>query len=479
MIGLVTLSLAGLLAADVATWAALRSFLLGRVDDQLQTARMPLLRALGGGPGPHGGPQEGPPGATAVGRGRGGRLAQARLSLPPGTYAELRDSSGATRSTVGFELDDATVDRPRLPDRLPDRPPGDGAEPAIFTAGDHRVMADRLSSGDTLLVSVPLGDVRQTLRRLLAVEVVVTVLVVAGLGLLAWWVVKLGLRPLERMATSAAAIAAGDLSRRVEPADPRTEVGRLGLALNAMLAQIEEAFAERHASEARLRRFLADASHELRTPLTSIRGYAELFRRGADRHPGDLAKAMSRIEEESARMTTLVDDLFLLARLDEGRPLERTAVDLTRVGADAVADARVADPERSVRFEGDGPVVVSGDEARLRQVAANLVTNALKHTPAGTPVTVRVSADSGEAVLEVSDRGPGLTPEEAAHAFERFYRGDSSRRRDTGTTGLGLAIVNAIATAHGGRSEVEPTPGGGATFRVRVPLEPAGRQGAP
>ena len=202
-----------------------------------------------------------------------------------------------------------------------------------------------------------------------------------ALALLAWWVVHLGLRPLEQMGETAGAIAAGDLSRRVETADERTEVGRLGLALNSMLGQIEGAFAERTASEARLRRFVADAAHELRTPLTSIRGYAELFRRGASTRPDDLAKTMRRIEEGAARMGVLVEDLLLLARLDQGRPLDREPVDLTRLTAAAVDDLRVVSPDRPVVYESNGAVVVNGDEHRLRQVLANLLENARTHTP--------------------------------------------------------------------------------------------------
>jgi two-component system OmpR family sensor kinase len=236
-----------------------------------------------------------------------------------------------------------------------------------------------------------------------------------------------------------------------------------------MLAQIERAFAERKASEDRLRRFLADASHELRTPLTSIRGYAELFRRGARQREEDLAKSMRRIEDESARMCVMVEDLLLLARLDQDRPLERAPVDLVALAADAVEDGRASDGGREITLEASPPVLVLGDEARLRQVAANLVANAVAHTPPGTPVTVRTAMDGGDGILEVADRGLGLSPEQAERAFEPFYRSDPSRDRATGGAGLGLAIVAAIAKAHGGRVRVESTPGGGATFRVFIP----------
>jgi two-component system OmpR family sensor kinase len=306
--------------------------------------------------------------------------------------------------------------------------------------------------------------------------------VLAGLGVAAWLIIKHDLRPLEAMADTADVIAAGDLSQRVEPAEPRTEVGRLGLSLNAMLAQIEVAFAERAATEEKLRRFLADASHELRTPLTSIRGYAEVFERGAKDDPEDLATAMRRIEEESKRMGVMVDELLLLARLGEGREPEREPVDLARVVSDAVGDARAADAARDISLDAPAELVVTGDEHQLRQVVANLLGNARKHTPAGCPVQVRLRAEgaddgradatgkAGAAVLEVADEGPGLTPEIAAKVFEPFYRADKSRTRQSGGAGLGLAIVAAIVEAHGGSVALRTQAGQGATFSVRLPL---------
>jgi two-component system OmpR family sensor kinase len=273
------------------------------------------------------------------------------------------------------------------------------------------------------------------------------------------------------MAATADAIAAGDLSRRVSPADDHTEVGRLGVALNTMLNRIESAFAERQQTEDRLRRFVADASHELRTPLTSIRGYAELFRRGAATRPDDLAKAMSRIEEEAARMGVLVEELLLLARLDQGRPLERQPVDLSTMAAEAVADARVVEPDRPIELDVDGPVTVIGDGPRLKQVFDNLLTNIRTHTPAGTPATVRVSGNGDTATLVVEDQGPGMTEDEAARAFERFYRVDPSRARRSGGVGLGLSIVSAIVAAHDGTVNLDSTPGQGATFTISLPVD--------
>jgi two-component system OmpR family sensor kinase len=323
-------------------------------------------------------------------------------------------------------------------------------------------------------MATPTADVQATLGRLRQVEAAVGLLVLLGVALLARRSVRRGMRPLEEIGETARAIGAGELDRRVEPADPRTEVGRLGLALNAMLQQLDSAFRRRQASEERLRRFVADASHELRTPLTSIRGYAELFRRGAGERPQDLAVAMRRIESTAERMGVLVDELLLLARLDQGRPLRRDPVDLARLAAELVADARVVEPERPIQLRADGPVLVLGDEDRLRQAGANLLANVRAHTPPAAPAEVRVLAAGRLAVLEVADHGPGFTAEQAGRVFERFYRADPSRSPGRGGAGLGLSIVAAIAAAHGGRAGAASTPGRGATFRVELPLAPQG-----
>jgi two-component system, OmpR family, sensor kinase len=397
-------------------------------------------------------------------------------NVPVGTYAEFRDTQGdVLRQTPPV----GELGSPRLPS-------GALSGPRIFTVHSphYRVATEPAQLvGDpgqgvagTLIIAIPMRDIDDTLHHLLWVEWLVALGVLAALGLSAWWVVRLALRPLEHMGATTDAIAEGDLSRRVDNDDPHTEVGRLGRALNAMLGQIERAFAERTASEAklrtseaRLRRFVADASHELRTPLTSIRGYAELFRRGASTRPDDLAKTMNRIEEEAVRMGVLVDDLLLLARLDEGRPLEHAPVDLTVVAGAAVDDLRVRAPDRPVSFEPSGAVIVQGDDHRLRQVLTNLLENARTHTPPTTPVEVRVRATVDHAVIEVEDSGPGMTPEKADHAFERFWRADPSRARASGGSGLGLAIVAAIIDAHGGTAEVHTAPGAGATFRLSIP----------
>jgi len=274
--------------------------------------------------------------------------------------------------------------------------------------------------------------------------------------------VRVGLRPLHEIELTADAITSGDLSRRVDHPDPQTEVGRVGSALNTMLDHIE-------ASDRRLRRFIADASHELRTPLSAVRAYAELFGRGAATRPEDLERSMSGIVREAERMSVLVDDLLLLARLDEGRPLERKPVDLAEVVREAVDAARVVEPARPIDVSVE-PAIVTGDETRLRQVLDNLLANARAHTPAGTPVSVELERADGRAMLTVADRGPGMTEEQAVRVFERFYRADSSRTRASGGAGLGLSIVGAVVEAHGGTAEVRPTPSGGATFVITLPL---------
>jgi two-component system OmpR family sensor kinase len=292
------------------------------------------------------------------------------------------------------------------------------------------------------------------LHRLLLVELLVIAGVLLLLGLVAWIVVRVGLLPLERMSHTAGAIAGGDLSHRVAATDPRTEVGRLGISLNAMLDRLEDAFAERRASEDRLRRFIADASHELRTPLASIRGYAEVLRMGAAADPEDAAKATRRIEDEAARLGVLVEDLLTLARLDEIRDAPHEPVDLAAIGRDGVDDARAAAPDRVVSLSADGPVIVSGDGDQLRQVLANLLRNALVHTPAGTPVEVTVRDAAAVARIEVRDHGPGL-PGDSDELFERFWRAEGGRSRGRAGAGLGLAIVAGIVDAHGGRFVVE------------------------
>ena len=335
------------------------------------------------------------------------------------------------------------------------------------------------SVGDVLEIrAISLSDVDNTVHRLVLLEELVGLAVLVLLGGAGYVVVRRSLRPLVEVEHTAAAIAAGDLTQRVRESDPHTEVGRLSRALNGMLVQIESAFRAREASEVaarasedKMRRFVADASHELRTPLTSIRGFAELYRQGAAPKPEDVARVMRRVEDSAAQMGVLVDDLLLLARLDQQRPLERAPVDIVALAADAVHDAKAVAPDRAISLEvaaGDAAVVL-GDELRLRQVLSNLVSNALSHTPDRTPVDVEVAVRSGEVHLSVRDRGPGLAPEDAARIFERFFRADTSRTRAAGGTGLGLSIVAALVAAHGGQVGVDTAPGAGATFWVRLP----------
>jgi len=325
-------------------------------------------------------------------------------------------------------------------------------------------------------VAIDLSDVQHTVRSLVWLQFGIGVAVLVVVGIAGFAVVHRSLRPLAEVEQTAAAIAAGQLDRRVPERDPRTEVGRLSLALNGMLTQIQQAVAssvssaeKARGSEDRMRRFITDASHELRTPLTTIRGFAELYRQGAAR---DVAMLLSRIESEASQMGLLVDDLLLLARLDVQRPLEHHRVDLLALASDAVHDAQAIDPKRTITMEvldGPGTPEVLGDEPRIRQVLSNLVVNALQHTPASADVILRVGTDGDDAVLEVADKGPGMSQEDASRVFERFYRTDSSRARASGGTGLGLSIVDALVHAHGGLVTVTTAPGEGCCFRVTLP----------
>ncbi|WP_285318414.1 HAMP domain-containing sensor histidine kinase [Pseudarthrobacter sp. lyk4-40-TYG-27] len=344
-----------------------------------------------------------------------------------------------------------------------------------------RVVAVTVQNGQTtavVVIGLPLASVDDVLKHATLVVTGVGLLTLLLASLIASWTVSRAFRPLARVEKTAAAIAAGDLSRRVEVENPATELGRLSSSLNAMLAHIETAFAARTASEARMRRFAADASHELRTPLVTIRGFSELYRHGALSTDDDVATAMGRIESEAKRMGSMVEDLLLLARLDEQRPLQQKPVDLQLIAHDAVVDTQASDRSRTISLAGlnGGPATpapVLGDEAKLRQVVGNLVGNALRYTPDGSPIelAVGVRSTNGEArsIIEVRDHGPGISEEDAAKVFERFYRADTSRTRETGGSGLGLAIVAAIVGSHGGSVRVEKTDGGGATLVVSLP----------
>jgi two-component system OmpR family sensor kinase len=325
-------------------------------------------------------------------------------------------------------------------------------------------------------VAIDLSDVQHTVSSLVLLQIGIGVAVLIVVGIASFVVVHRSLRPLYEVEHTAAAIAGGQRDLRVPERDPRTEVGRLSLALNGMLTQIQQALASSESSaekargsEERMRRFITDASHELRTPLTTIRGFAELYRQGAAR---DVAMLLSRIESEASRMGLLVDDLLLLARLDVQRPLEHHQVDLLALASDAVHDAQAIDPKRSITmevFDGPGIPEVLGDEPRIRQVLSNLVVNALQHTPASADIVVRVGTEGDDVVLEVADKGPGMSHQDASRVFERFYRTDSSRARASGGTGLGLSIVDSLVHAHGGDVTVTTAPGAGCRFRVTLP----------
>ena len=479
LVGLLTV---GLAIFGVTTYAFYARSQYERLDNELQEQARLVGRAMLGAAKLGGyldrpGPTDGGNGGSGPGDG----LLGARDLV-----ADLR--STATGMQLVPQLEPlGTEDRPDLPEVLEfdghqrwlDVGSADGGTTewrVLLTPVEDHGVSDYF-----VAAAVPKTTVQASLARLAFTELV------AALGLLilvafgAWLVMRRGLRPLERMASTASTLTAGSLDTRVTPADERSEVGQLGLALNTMLGRLEESFAEREATEQRLRQFLADASHELRTPLTSIQGFAELFRLGAESDEADLKVTMRRIEEESGRMQHLVDDLLLLARLDQTRPLERRPIDLAVVAADACTAAVAVDPSRTVTLDAPTPVVVQGDDDHLRQAVGNLVANAIRHTPAGTALEVgvhrgrggngdRADADGAEAVVTVRDHGEGLDADALDHAFDRFWQGDPSRA-DAGA-GLGLSIVAAIAVEHGGSASVANAVDGGAIFTLRLPATP-------
>jgi two-component system, OmpR family, sensor kinase len=470
VLAVLVLSAIVVVTTSVTAAVVLRGQLLNRVDQQLAESARPVAEAF-------------------AHDGRGGDRPRPGGDPVPTRYAvALLDSSGAVVQTLDPQLAGETS-RPALP-RLDTAEIRDRAgEPFTVDAesgtGSWRVVVLPTTTGGGVVVGLPLDDVNTTVAQLLAIDAVVGGLALAVLAGLAWWAVRTSLRPLEEVEETADAIAAGDFARRIPRHDPRTEVGRLAAALNTMLGQIEGAFTARmvseraaRTSEQRMRRFVADASHELRTPLASIRGFAELYRQGAVHGTTDVARVIRRIEDEAARMGLLVEDLLLLARLDQQRPLERKPVDLLPIVTDVVHAARVVAPEHDVRLHvapASHLPVVYGDELRLRQVVSNLVTNAVVHTPKDTRVDVSLTTANGEGRLEVRDTGPGFAAEDAARMFERFYRADPARARTSTTgggsgSGLGLSIVAALVAAHHGRVEANSAPGEGATFRVFLPV---------
>lgn len=468
LITVVTVAVA-LIVANIAISRYLSSSLLDRRDDQLNTLVRYANAALSR---PEGARPEGvPPEATIPNQNTGEEDIQLPLDLAA-AYAEIRDRDGEVVSS-GFLFGD-TREPPEIPRRLILDRSGSGYFDTETADGTpYRAIAVEFPENDTVVVAaLPLTGNDETNAELLLIQVIASAAVIGVTGALVWWLIGMGLRPLRRIERTAAAIAGGDLSERVEPAGHRTEIERLGATLNQMLAEIEDAFAAQAASESRLREFISDASHELRTPLTTLRGYTELFERGAADDPAFRATAMRRVHEETVRMSRLVNDLLLLAQLDEERQLESELIDLVKIVGDIAADARIIDPNRTVAVTAPEQLTVTGDRARLTQVIANLVTNARTHTPAGSPIEILLlTTDGAEAAMSVIDHGPGVDPELGSRIFGRFVRhGASQHRTGSRGTGLGLAIVAAIITAHDGRCGVEATPGGGATFWIRLPL---------
>lgn len=343
---------------------------------------------------------------------------------------------------------------------------------AIDSDLDYRALVTRLDNDTLLVLAAPLDGVEATLDQLIFTLILTTTGVVVVLGAIIWVALRQSLEPYHDMIDTADAIANGDLDRRANAASADTDLGRLAHALNDMLDQIQTSFSAREESEARLTRFVADASHDLRTPLTSIQGYADLYLTGAAQEQADIDKAMTRIHGEAARMNELVEDMLTLARFDHGQPLTLEEVDLAKITAEMVDDSRAVEPNREIELTGTNrQALVIGDEARLRQLVANLLSNIRDHTPADTRAEVDLRIDDTDhVVLAVADNGPGMSPEAASSAFERFYRAEPSRTRSHPGSGLGLAIVDEIAGAHGGAAHITSTTGAGTTVTIRLPL---------
>jgi two-component system OmpR family sensor kinase len=466
VLGIVVVVLVGLIAANVIVFETINNYLIRSVDDQLAAAEPAVLLA----------------------NQHGGGEVQLNANTPAGTYAAIYTASGQAVDTLpSFTGPIPALSKSTIASLSAEAASASNSNGVAFRtlgsvgnqAFQYRLLVapitvSNLFTGASMtgvaIVAIPLQEMNATLHTLIVIDLDVGALLLVVLGFLGYVVVRLGLRPLVDIERTAGAIAAGDLSQRVDREEETTEVGRLGASLNVMLGTIEHSFNEQVASENRLRQFLADASHELRTPVTSIRGYAELFRRGAAERPDDLALAMRRIEDESVRMGSLVDDLLLLARLDQGRPLEENPVDLAVIAADGVADAEIFAPGRKINLDVEGPLMVLGDEQRLRQVVANLLQNAIRYTADDVEISVVAQRSDETISLSVIDAGEGIDPEHLARLFERFYRADPSRTRGSGGSGLGLAIVASIAEAHGGSVAATSELGRGTTFTVTLPL---------
>ncbi|MFD3453947.1 ATP-binding protein [Streptomyces sp. NPDC058691] len=461
------------------TALALQSFLYAQLDGQVAAV---AKRALG-----PGGDQRSLPSGDRRAAGDGSPLPFITgPGIPPGTVGAQVDSGTVVLAGVSSQPSSTTGTRLDI-EQLTARQaavfayvPPDGALHTLDVPGlgTFRVQSVIYGYGQARIVGLPTASVRDTIGTLVLVEVCVTAAGLAAAGMAGFVMIRLNLQPLRRVAATATRVSEltlhhGEvaLHERMPDADtdPRTEVGQVGAALNRMLDHVGGALHARQESETRVRRFVADASHELRTPLASIRGYAELTRRGREAIGPDTRHALGRIESEAARMTTLVEDLLLLARLDAGRPLSLAGTDMSPLVVDAVSDARAAGRDHRWRLElPDDPTVVRGDPQRLHQVLTNLLANARTHTPPGTTVVARVVPYGPEVRVEVADDGPGIPPALLPHVFERFARGDASRSRAAGSTGLGLAIVQAVVTAHGGRVSIDSEPGA-TVFRVHLP----------
>jgi two-component system OmpR family sensor kinase len=487
LIAIGVIALVALAIADVVTYSALESFLYQRVDQQLTAVHPRFEQALNQGRTYRciGGPNQVFPGAPPVGEsGHDGGVS----NFFQGAAVQVRKAAGAVvpGSTCPVYVD-GTVYSPAINGPIGGlQPAPDGTQVAFFDAPSSpsggptlRVRASTLANGDVLILAQPLSDTESTLNHLKVIELIVTagaVLIALAAG---FWLVRLGLRPLRDMETAAESIAEGNLTGRVPGENDKTEVGRLAGTLNIMLTRIESAFRARVASEdrlresdVRLRRFVGDASHELRTPIAAISAYAELFGRGASEQKEDLERLMVGIQSETGRMEHLVADLLLLARLDEGRPMEMRPVDVVSLCAEAVQTSTTVGPAWPVTFTAPRPIEVIGDATSLRQVIDNLLGNVRSHTPEGTTARVSVEPDGDGVAVVVSDDGPGMTSDQVTHVFERFYRSDPSRSRLRGGAGLGLSIVSAIVVAHGGTVTASSTIGQGATFSIRLPAVP-------
>ncbi|MGX7681360.1 sensor histidine kinase [Jatrophihabitans sp. DSM 45814] len=453
------------------TTLSLRSFLVGKLDDQLTTAG-----ARASDPHQNGGfPGERPNlGATTT-------SGPARIpnGQPDGSINVFIQPTGAPQGH--FRPSNGELDRdlgPQALAQLIQLPTTNKPQTMDVTGyGSYRVLAVKTPDGSTIVTGLPLAPVNNTVVRLALIITAVGLIGLVLAGFLGTLIVRLALRPLRRVTATATKVAEMPLDEgevalavRVTEPNPHTEVGQVGIALNRMLENVNDALNARHKSETRVRQFVADASHELRTPLASIRGYAELTRRSREIAPPDIAHAMTRVESEANRMTTLVEDLLLLARLDAGRPLATAEVDLTRLTVDVVSDAHAAGPDHNWHLDlGEEPVTVLGDEPRLQQVLVNILANARTHTPPGTNVWISLLEKADSVVIEIRDDGPGIPPKLMPDIFERFSRGEESRSRAAGSTGLGLAIVSAVVTAHRGQITVTSKPGE-TLFQVRLPI---------